>query len=93
MLTSCFSFVLMTGATMPFKWLMPDLLNLVLMVGMLVVAFFIDPCRSRPASKAAQNPGTATLLAVGMSACVKDWRSRGRFIDPLRYVVSPVAAS
>jgi drug/metabolite transporter (DMT)-like permease len=55
MLTACFSFVLMTGATMPFKWLMPDLLNLVLMVGIGVLGAFaqyllIEGIRRAPAS-------------------------------------------
>jgi drug/metabolite transporter (DMT)-like permease len=55
MLTSCFSFVLMTGAVMPFKWVTPGLLDLGLMVGIgllgaLAQYLLIEGIRRAPAS-------------------------------------------
>jgi drug/metabolite transporter (DMT)-like permease len=55
MLTSCFSFVLMTGVTMPFKWVTPHLLDLTLMIGIGVLGAFaqyllIEAIRRAPAS-------------------------------------------
>jgi drug/metabolite transporter (DMT)-like permease len=55
MLTSCFSFLLMTGATMPFKWQTPDALGLALMIGIgllgaLAQFLLIEGIRRAPAS-------------------------------------------
>jgi len=55
MLTSCFSFVLMTGAAMPFVWKMPQLLDLALMIGIgllgaLAQYLLIEAIRRAPAS-------------------------------------------
>jgi drug/metabolite transporter (DMT)-like permease len=55
MLTSCFAFVLMTGVTMPFKWVTPDLLSLTLMIGIGVLGalaqyLLIEGIRRAPAS-------------------------------------------
>jgi drug/metabolite transporter (DMT)-like permease len=55
MLTSCFSFVLMTGATMPLKWVTPGLLDLGLMIGIgllgaLAQYLLIEGIRRAPAS-------------------------------------------
>jgi drug/metabolite transporter (DMT)-like permease len=55
MLTSCFSFVLMTGATMPFKWVTPDLQSLIFMIGIGVLGalaqyLLIEGIRRAPAS-------------------------------------------
>jgi drug/metabolite transporter (DMT)-like permease len=55
MLTSCFSFVLMTGAVLPFKWVTPGALDLALMVGIgllgaLAQYLLIEGIRRAPAS-------------------------------------------
>jgi drug/metabolite transporter (DMT)-like permease len=55
MLTSCFAFVLMTGAAMPFVWKTPDLTQLALMIGIgllgaLAQYLLIESIRRAPAS-------------------------------------------
>jgi drug/metabolite transporter (DMT)-like permease len=55
MLTSCFSFVLMTGIAMPFVWKMPGLIDLALMIGIgllgaLAQYLLIEGIRRAPAS-------------------------------------------
>jgi drug/metabolite transporter (DMT)-like permease len=55
MLTSCFSFVLMTGAVLPFKWVTPGALDLALMAGIgllgaLAQYLLIEGIRRAPAS-------------------------------------------
>ena len=55
MLTSCLSFVVMTGVAMPFKWQTPDLHGLVLMIGIgclgaLAQFLLIEGIRRAPAS-------------------------------------------
>jgi drug/metabolite transporter (DMT)-like permease len=55
MLTSCFSFVLMTGAVMPFTWVTPGLIDLGLMIGIgllgaLAQYLLIEGIRRAPAS-------------------------------------------
>ncbi|WP_395020717.1 DMT family transporter [Dongia sp.] len=55
MLTSCFSFVLMTGAVMPFKWVTPGFMDLTFMIGIGVLGslaqyLLIEGIRRAPAS-------------------------------------------
>jgi drug/metabolite transporter (DMT)-like permease len=55
MLTSSFAFVVMTGTVLPFKWVTPDLLSLVLMIGIGVLGalaqyLLIEGIRRAPAS-------------------------------------------